>query len=86
MSLPKLTGTRAFISIEFPSEAIKEVARVQELIKNIKFTGKITEQENLHLTLKFLGNVDDDKLNQVKERLSKIKCFRSQKKKNDYGN
>ena len=30
--------TRAFISIEFPSEVIKEVARVQELIKNVKFS------------------------------------------------
>ena len=65
--------TRSFISIEFPSEIIKEVVRVQELLKNLKFTGKLTEQENLHLTLKFLGNVEDEKLGLVKERLSNIK-------------
>lgn len=65
--------TRAFIAIEFGDEAIKEIARVQEVLEKWNFTGKMTELENLHLTLKFLGEIDDEKLMRVKEELRKIK-------------
>ena len=54
--------TRAFICIEFPDEVIKEAARVQEVLENKNFTGKMTELENLHLTYKFLGEIDEKKL------------------------
>ncbi|MDO8460681.1 MAG: RNA 2',3'-cyclic phosphodiesterase [Nanoarchaeota archaeon] len=59
--------------MDFPQEVIKEIARVQEILKNKKFTGKLTEIENLHLTLKFLGEIDQQTLEKVKERLSSIK-------------
>src|SRR3990167_5292147 len=64
---------RAFICVEFPSEIIKEIARVQEVLGKYKFTGKMTELENLHLTLKFLGEIDDRKLEEVKMQLSGVK-------------
>lgn len=64
---------RSFICIEFPDEIIKEIARVQKLLQNKKFTGKLTELENLHLTLKFLGEIDNEKLEKVKQALSTIK-------------
>lgn len=64
--------TRAFVCIEFSDEVVKEVARVQGLVGKIKFTGKMTELENLHLTLKFLGEIDDVVLEKVRERLKKV--------------
>ena len=64
---------RCFIALTFPDEVIKEIARVQELVGNKKFDGKLTELENLHLTLKFLGEIDEGKLEEVKKRLKKIK-------------
>ena len=63
---------RTFICIEFPSEVIKEIIKLQSLIPKKKFTGKLTEPENLHLTLKFLGEIDENKLDNVKKTLSKI--------------
>ena len=51
---------------------MKEVARVQEILGNQKFHGKMTELENLHLTLKFLGEIDELKMEKVKEALGKI--------------
>ena len=47
-------------------------------IKNIQdalpqFSGKKTELKNLHLTLKFLGEVPFDKLEEIKTRLSTIR-------------
>jgi RNA 2',3'-cyclic 3'-phosphodiesterase len=65
--------SRTFITIEFPDEVIKEIARIQEVLKNKKFTGKFTELENLHLTLKFLGEIDSETLEKVKKALRTIK-------------
>jgi len=66
--------SRCFIALEPPREAINELERIQNLIreKNL-FYGKFTEPENLHLTLKFLGEIDEEKVKEVKERLKKIK-------------
>jgi 2'-5' RNA ligase len=64
---------RCFIAIEFSDEVVKEIARVQELLVKTKFTGKLTELENLHLTLKFLGEIDDEKIEEVKKKLKEIK-------------
>ena len=64
---------RCFIAIEFSDDVIKEIARIQELLAKTKFTGKVTELENLHLTLKFLGEIDDKKIEEVKKKLKEIK-------------
>lgn len=65
---------RCFIAIDLPREAINEILRIQKIIREkTLFTGKLTEGENLHLTLKFLGEIDDEKIVLVKKRLSDIK-------------
>lgn len=65
---------RVFVAVDFPSEVIEEVARVQEVLRSgVKFTGKPTELENLHLTLKFLGEIDDEKLEKVREKLKDVR-------------
>jgi 2'-5' RNA ligase len=46
---------RAFISIEFPEEIKNELKKIQEQLP--EFKGKNTEPKNLHLTLKFLGEI-----------------------------
>lgn len=64
---------RVFIAVAFPDEVIKEVARIQEVLTGYKFSGKLTELENLHVTFKFLGEVDEAKLERVREKLKEIK-------------
>lgn len=64
---------RSFIAIDFPDDIIKEVARVQEVLNGRKFTGKMTELENLHLTLKFLGEIEEKKVEEIKKKLKEIK-------------
>src|SRR3990167_7509397 len=71
--MAETSTTRTFICIDFPDEIIKETARLQSLIKKQKFVGKLTELENLHLTLKFLGEISEDKLSQVKSLLKEVK-------------
>ena len=57
---------RCFIGINLPSTAIKEIERLQNIIEPY-FNGKITESKNLHLTLKFLGEINNDTLKKVKK-------------------
>lgn len=63
---------RTFIAVDFPSEIVKEVARVQSVLDKKQFTGKLTESGNLHLTLKFLGEIDGRKLGSVRKALREV--------------
>lgn len=62
---------RVFISVELPREVKKEIKKIQAKLP--EFVGKKTELENLHLTLKFLGEIDREKVEQVKKALKKVK-------------
>ena len=64
---------RCFISIKLPKKVINEIKNIQNLIKkkNI-FIGKFTEPENLHLTLKFLGEIDEYKISKVMGALKSV--------------
>jgi RNA 2',3'-cyclic 3'-phosphodiesterase len=77
--------TRCFIAISFPDEVVEEIARIQELLQKRNFTGKLTELKNLHLTLKFLGEIDAEKLAIVQDRLKKIQFNRLDLKLGEVG-
>ena len=62
---------RCFIDIDLSVEVTKEIERLQRIIKP-HFIGKTTSNENLHLTLKFLGEIEDATLDDVKKKLSSI--------------
>ena len=61
---------RCFISIDIPENVCEEIKQIQESLPD--FRGKKTEQENLHLTLKFLGEIEDSKVEEVKNKLREI--------------
>jgi len=61
---------RIFISIDMPEEVKREIKKIQDKLP--EFFGKKTEIENLHLTLKFLGEVDKEKLEEIRKRLKEI--------------
>ncbi len=62
---------RAFISVDIPDGVKKQITKIQDSLP--EFLGKKTEKENLHLTLKFLGEIDEEKAGLVKEKLRSIK-------------
>lgn len=61
---------RCFISIDIPEEVKEEIKKVQNNLP--EFFGKKTESKNLHLTLKFLGEIDEEKIGKVKEKLKSV--------------
>ncbi len=62
---------RTFISIDIPKEIQEKIGKIQDSLP--EFIGKKIELENLHLTLKFLGEVDKKILSKVKGKLKEIK-------------
>lgn len=62
---------RAFISIDIAKEVKEEIKKIQDTLPD--FIGKKTEFENLHLTLKFLGEINENKVMEVKKRLRDVK-------------
>ena len=63
---------RCFIGIDLPIVAINEIQKTQKKLKS-NFTGRLTSSENLHLTLKFLGKIENGVINDVRKKLSSIK-------------
>lgn len=56
---------RLFLSVNLPADVRKELARFQrKLVDLIK--GNLVPEEQMHITMKFLGNVTDEQVEQLK--------------------
>jgi 2'-5' RNA ligase len=49
---------RTFIAIELPENIISSVLKVQDDIRSYGFKTRWVRKENIHITLKFLGNIN----------------------------
>ncbi len=56
---------RAFIAIELPPHVIESIGRLQERLKSSDFRISWVRPENIHLTLKFLGDIDSDRVQEI---------------------
>lgn len=63
---------RIFIAIELPKEIKDTLAKLQDKLKNTGADVKWIEPDNIHLTLKFLGEIDEQKLDKIKSILENI--------------
>ncbi|OGW49720.1 MAG: 2'-5' RNA ligase [Nitrospirae bacterium RBG_19FT_COMBO_42_15] len=63
---------RSFISIDIPDELKKEVKALQELFRKCDADVRWTRPEAMHLTLKFLGNVEEKQVEEIKTILKEI--------------
>jgi 2'-5' RNA ligase len=57
---------RAFIAIDVPEEVKRRIAAIQERLSEIDLACKWVHPENIHLTLKFLGEINPDQLEKIK--------------------
>lgn len=49
---------RAFIACEFPKTIISAIGKIQENLRSYRLKVRWIRPENIHLTLKFLGNIE----------------------------
>ena len=64
---------RVFISIELPEQVKKEIFNEFKKLENSGFAvGNFVSKNNIHLTLKFLGNLSGEEVDKIKKKLSEI--------------
>jgi RNA 2',3'-cyclic 3'-phosphodiesterase len=72
---------RTFIAVDFPPNMLKKIAEIISFFKTLtpEKDLKWVETDNLHLTIKFLGEIEENKTAQVKHTLSQAlkdqNCF-----------
>lgn len=77
---------RVFISVNLSKEICSYLYELQQrLRKDINAKIKWVPKSQLHITLKFLGSIDGNKLKEVKIELSKIKYNKFILNLNDFG-
>jgi len=62
---------RCFIAFEIPEEVKKVLIEAQSQLD--KDMAKLSLTKDFHLTLKFLGEIDENKVEEIKKKLSEIK-------------
>ncbi|QUC65744.1 RNA 2',3'-cyclic phosphodiesterase [Nitrosopumilus sp. K4] len=61
---------RTFVAVEISDK--KVIDSISKFQSNIGINAKAVNLDNLHFTLQFLGEISDDKANEVKDALAKI--------------
>lgn len=64
---------RSFLAIELPETIKKALAEFQQELKKCGSDVRLTRPENIHLTLKFLGNIEEDKADIIAEKI-RVTC------------
>ena len=62
---------RTFIAIEIPKTVISKIRELQDAIKAYGFKIRWVRAENIHLTLKFLGDIEESKIIEITKAVSK---------------
>lgn len=61
---------RSFIAIELPEVIRTQLKDLQDNLKTCRFKVRWVRPENIHLTLKFLGNIDETDIEKVRGTLT----------------
>jgi 2'-5' RNA ligase len=70
----KLESIRSFVAFDIESETIlKRIAELQVLLMKTGADLKIVEPKNIHITVRFLGNITFDTVEKVFEEMKKIR-------------
>jgi 2'-5' RNA ligase len=74
---------RSFVAVEVPAPVRRRVAELQEALRRADADVKWVEEGNLHLTLKFLGEIGEEPAARLKELLA-VEAARWPRLKVDY--
>lgn len=72
---------RTFIAVELPLDIKEKIAKTTQPLQNLKLDANWVKNQNLHLTLKFLGEIKEAELDKITEIIDKtaksFKAFRT---------
>ncbi|MBU5689691.1 MAG: RNA 2',3'-cyclic phosphodiesterase [Candidatus Aenigmatarchaeota archaeon] len=67
---------RLFVCIWIPEDLKKKIQNFQKTLENLPLKAKSVEYENLHLTITFLGDIEEKQIEDIKSKLDLIKGFK----------
>ncbi|MHC1566216.1 MAG: RNA 2',3'-cyclic phosphodiesterase [Candidatus Syntropharchaeia archaeon] len=65
-------GVRTFVAVDLPDEIRSRIREIQEEFRG--FSLKLVDPELLHVTLKFLGDVEEERIEDIKNALDGVRC------------
>ncbi|MGD8502219.1 MAG: 2'-5' RNA ligase family protein, partial [Syntrophobacterales bacterium] len=63
---------RSFIAIDLPEETKRGFAEIQEQLKRSRGAVRWVRPGSIHLTLKFLGNIHPDQVDEIAAAATKV--------------
>jgi 2'-5' RNA ligase len=63
---------RTFIAIDLPSQIKEKIVQIQQTFKECDLAFKWVKAEYIHLTLKFLGNIEEKQVAEVKKIITEV--------------
>lgn len=63
---------RVFIALEFPKDIKEYLVQIQQVIREQSITGNFTRNENFHLTLRFIGEIQISELEKLKKAIDQV--------------
>ena len=67
---------RLFVAVDLPEEIREKIRECQAELKTGKGRVTLVNPDQIHLTLKFIGEVDEQTAEKIKEALKNIKKMR----------
>ncbi|RLJ09281.1 MAG: RNA 2',3'-cyclic phosphodiesterase, partial [Candidatus Aenigmatarchaeota archaeon] len=61
---------RVFVAVDLDTESRKKITEIEKSLKDEDFDIKFVEPDNLHITLKFLGEVCEDDVKEIENIIS----------------
>ena len=65
-----MASIRTFIALELPATAVSLLQEVQQELKQLKIRARWVRPENIHLTLKFLGDINPDDVGKISDAMA----------------
>jgi len=62
-------GIRSFLAFELPPEIRGQIGTVYKELQKIRMPVRWVKEENIHLTMVFLGSVSEDAIDEIKEKV-----------------
>jgi len=63
---------RTFIAVELPERFVSEILRIESMLDTPGI--KLVEPKQVHITLKFLGDISEDNVEPIASALSQVSC------------
>lgn len=76
---------RLFLAINFEDEIKEEIAAIIDFLRPYATQGRFVHKDNLHLTLEFLGEIEETRVKDLKEILNHIEHSKFQLKFTELG-